>query len=90
MLENLQELRIIRLVAEGRSFREVANILNIDPSTVSKAINKLEQRMDVRLFTRTTRTVKLDPEFSAFIEDISYALDLLDASFQKSRNQKKL
>lgn len=46
-------------VATHRSFRNAAVELNITPSAISHSIKVLEQRLKVRLFNRTTRSVAL-------------------------------
>lgn len=47
------------MVAQLGSFVRAAERLNTAPSNVSRAIDRLEQRLQTRLFTRTTRVVKL-------------------------------
>jgi DNA-binding transcriptional LysR family regulator len=47
------------MVAQLGSFVRAAQRLNTAPSNVSRAIDRLEQRLQTRLFTRTTRVVKL-------------------------------
>ncbi|CUX11500.1 LysR family transcriptional regulator [Agrobacterium genomosp. 13] len=46
-------------VAAHRSFRSAATELNMTPSAISHSIKVLEQRLNVRLFNRTTRSVSL-------------------------------
>ncbi|MBP2511281.1 DNA-binding transcriptional LysR family regulator [Agrobacterium tumefaciens] len=46
-------------VATHRSFRSAANELNMTPSAISHSIKVLEERLNVRLFNRTTRSVSL-------------------------------
>lgn len=46
-------------VATHRSFRIAANELNMTPSAISHSIKVLEERLNVRLFNRTTRSVSL-------------------------------
>ncbi|MCD9096791.1 LysR family transcriptional regulator [Luteimonas fraxinea] len=46
-------------VAAHRSFRSAASELNMTPSAISHSIKVLEQRLNVRLFNRTTRSVSL-------------------------------
>lgn len=46
-------------VAAHRSFRSAAVELDMTPSAISHSIKVLEQRLNVRLFNRTTRSVSL-------------------------------
>ena len=47
------------LVAEHRSFTKAGRLLGISPAAVSQAIGKLEARLGLPLFQRTTRRVAL-------------------------------
>ncbi len=46
-------------VARYKSFREAGDELGLSPSAMSHSIKQLEQRLKVRLFNRTTRSVAL-------------------------------
>jgi DNA-binding transcriptional LysR family regulator len=59
MRSDLAPLEAFLAVAERRSFRAAGQVLNVTPSAVSQAVQKLEARLDVQLFTRTTRSVSL-------------------------------
>jgi LysR family transcriptional regulator for bpeEF and oprC len=48
--------------AEAGSFARAAQLLRIDPSTVSHAIAELEKKLQVTLFYRTTRQLSLTEE----------------------------
>jgi DNA-binding transcriptional LysR family regulator len=56
---DLNSIQLFVDVMQKRSFAEVARIRNIDPSSVSRSIRKLETQLGFRLFQRTTR--KLSP-----------------------------
>ncbi|WP_448950742.1 LysR substrate-binding domain-containing protein [Labrys neptuniae] len=56
---DLFALTVFLSVAAHRSFRATAVELDVTPSAVSHSIKSLEQRLDVRLFNRTTRSVSL-------------------------------
>jgi DNA-binding transcriptional LysR family regulator len=53
------ELNAFVEVAERNNFARSAAFLGIAPSTISQMIRSLEQRLGVRLFNRTTRSVAL-------------------------------
>jgi DNA-binding transcriptional LysR family regulator len=60
----------------------------LSPAAVSKNVAKLEQQLKLRLFNRTTRSVKLTPEGAAYLEKAREALRLLDdAAAQVSAGQ---
>lgn len=66
--EMLSGIPVMVRVAETQSFSEAARQLGISPSGVSKAISRLEERLGVRLFDRTTRRVAATEEGLRFYE----------------------
>jgi DNA-binding transcriptional LysR family regulator len=59
--------RLTGLVAFARagsmgSYTAAARSLSISPSAISKSVQRLEQRLGVSLFTRTTRSLTLTPQ----------------------------
>lgn len=67
MKEQIGLDRLTGLIAFARagsmgSYTAAAHALSISPSAVSKSVQRLEQRLGVSLFTRTTRTLTLTPE----------------------------
>lgn len=56
-IEDLSVLPVLLATAEERSFTKAAKRLNVSPSAVSHAIRALEERLGVRLLSRTTRSV---------------------------------
>jgi DNA-binding transcriptional LysR family regulator len=58
-MENLGSLNVFVRAGETRSFTAAGRQLGISASAVSKAIVRLEERLGVRLFHRSTRTVNL-------------------------------
>jgi len=55
-------------VAQERSFRRAAERLGVSTAAVSKAVQKLEGDLGVRLLERTSRQVALTPEGESFLE----------------------
>lgn len=58
-MDDFSNLKIFMAVAHHNSFAEAARQLHVVPSVVAKRIAQLERSMGVRLFDRTTRSVKL-------------------------------
>ncbi|HEY4318260.1 MAG TPA: LysR substrate-binding domain-containing protein [Herbaspirillum sp.] len=74
----LIELNAVVAVATHRSFRKAAAELGISPSALSHAVTALEQRIGVRLFNRTTRSVALSEAGQQFLARIRPALGQID------------
>jgi len=67
---------VAAIVATG-SFVRAAEVLDITPSGVSRAISRFEKHLGIRLFDRTTRSIKLTDEGRSFYEQITPALDII-------------
>jgi DNA-binding transcriptional LysR family regulator len=61
-LERLTGIVAFARAASYGSFTAAAQSLSVSPSAVSKTIQRLEQQLGLRLFTRTTRSLVLTPE----------------------------
>lgn len=55
--ENFNELQLFLAVAKERSFTKAAGKLGVTQSALSHAVKALETRLNLRLLTRTTRSV---------------------------------
>ena len=55
--DNFNELQIFFAVARERSFTKAAAKLGVSQSALSHAVKALEERLNARLLTRTTRSV---------------------------------
>lgn len=56
-MENFNDLASFATVARERSFTRAAAKLGVSPSALSQTIRNLEERLGLRLLTRTTRSV---------------------------------
>jgi DNA-binding transcriptional LysR family regulator len=66
-------------VAEERSFTKAAARLGVSQSALSHSIRRLEQRLDLRLLTRTTRSVGLTEAGERLMETVAPAFEEIDA-----------
>ena len=55
--ENFNDLQAFLMVARSRSFTKAAAQLGVSPSALSHSMRGLEERLGIRLLTRTTRSV---------------------------------
>ena len=75
---SLTELMSFAAVAEELSFRRAATRMNVSPSALSHTIRRLEERLEVRLINRTTRSVALTEPGSALLAQLTPALAALE------------
>lgn len=67
-MESLSGISMFVQVAETRSFTEAGRQLGVSSSTVGKTIARMEERLHVRLFHRSTRSITLTAEGTVFLE----------------------
>ena len=72
-------LSFVQAVDAG-SFAAAARVQGISSAAVSKNVASLEQAPGVRLMNRTTRTLSLTDEGSAFLKQARIALEALDSA----------
>lgn len=67
-MDSLGPLNAFVQAAEARSFTAAGRQLRVSSSAIGKAVTRLEERLGVRLFHRSTRTITLTPEGARFLE----------------------
>ena len=81
--EDISDLTIFRVVADERSFTRAAAMLGASQSALSRTIRRLEERLGLRLLTRTTRSVAPTEAGERLLETLRSAFgdiaDRLDA-----------
>jgi DNA-binding transcriptional LysR family regulator len=87
-MDRLDQLRTFASVAERASFSEAARSLGVSPTAASRAVAALEEALGVALLRRTTRSVALTPEGSAYLERCRRALDELDDAARSIRGDR--
>jgi len=86
-MDRIEELRVFVTVADMRGFAQAGRRLSISPAQVSKLIAHLEDRLNCRLFNRTTRDVSLTDEgraLQARARMLVEEYDLLERSAQET------
>jgi len=84
-LPGLPALEVFVSVAKHRSFRKAALARGVSPSALSHVIRGLEQTLDVRLFNRTNRSIRITPAGEHLLKRIGPALgDITEAIEQVS------
>ncbi len=75
---NTFQLSCFLAVAEYLSFARAAQQLHVTHPAVSQQIQSLEKELNVKLFQRTTRSVKLTEEGKAFLNDARQIVAISD------------
>ncbi|MEX5684671.1 MULTISPECIES: LysR family transcriptional regulator [Pseudomonas] len=78
--EEMADLTAFLAVAEARSFTKAATKLGLSQSALSQIVQRLEQRLGMRLLNRTTRSVAPTEAGELLLQTLAPALDELDAS----------
>ncbi len=81
---NLEELEIFIDVAQKSSFALVAKERNLAPSSVSRAISSLEDKLGIRLFQRTTRKVSITEAGQSYLNTILPLVEDLKAAAENA------
>jgi len=91
MQDRYNEMLVFARVATLGSFSAAARELELTPSAVSKLISRLEDRLAVRLFQRTTRSLSLTDEGAIFLESCQGILqDIEQAEAEVAALQSKV
>ena len=76
---NLNDLLAFVTVAREGSFTRAAAVLGVTQSAVSQAVRGLEERLRIRLLTRTTRSVAPTPAGERLANAIGHRFDEIEA-----------
>src|SRR5579863_1189060 len=69
--ENLSSgISVFAAVVDAGTFAAASELMSMSPPGVSRAIARLERRLKIRLFNRTTRAVSLTEEGRRFYEQV--------------------
>nr|WP_277922042.1 LysR family transcriptional regulator [Vibrio parahaemolyticus] len=78
-MDKIRSLRFFIATLEGGSFAAAAKAHGTDPSTVSKAIHRLESDLGIQLFQRSTRQIRLTDAGRRYANTARFVLDELAA-----------
>lgn len=78
-IESLNGIVTFVMAARASSFTQAAEKLGVSKSAVGKAVARLEERLGVKLFHRTTRRITLTADGEAFFTTCAAAVDEITA-----------
>ena len=85
----LIEFDAVLAIARRGSFRAAALELGLSATALSNLIGKLERRLGVRLFNRTTRSVSLTDAGLKFVDRVGPAVETLHDAMAAARSQQE-
>ncbi|PZU10966.1 LysR substrate-binding domain-containing protein [Sphingomonas sp.] len=85
--DRARSLALFATVVEQGSFSAAGRILDLSPSAVARAIDRIEARLGVRLLLRSTRALSLTVEGQAYLQSARRILADLDEAEQRIADQ---
>ncbi|MET3596994.1 MULTISPECIES: transcriptional regulator GcvA [Mesorhizobium] len=85
LLPGTRALRTFEAAARHLNFTRAADELGLTPAAVSHQIKEIEDQLDLVLFTRTSRTIRLTEAGNVLFEASIDALDLLSRAVTRAR-----
>lgn len=86
---NLQQLEYFKVIAETKNFTTASNILSVTQPALSKAISKLEEDLEVELFEREGRNIKITKYGEVFLKYAQSALSDIERGKEKLKDMNK-
>jgi DNA-binding transcriptional LysR family regulator len=86
---DLANLTAFVAVADQRSFRAAASRLGVTPSALSHSMRQLEERLEVRLLHRTTRSVSLTDAGLRLIERLRPAISEIAGALEDLNQERQ-
>ncbi|MVX66529.1 LysR family transcriptional regulator [Clostridium chromiireducens] len=80
---NWQQLEYFKTVAETQNFTSAANLLSVTQPALSKSISKLEEELNVPLFEKSGRNIKLTRFGIMFLKHANIAIKEINEGVQE-------
>lgn len=89
-MDRFQELRVFIAVADCGGLAKAASVIHSSPPAVTRTLASLEERLGVRLFDRTTRSLRLTEPGMKFLDEARRILGDLEAAEQEMAGQSNI
>ncbi|GAB6167926.1 LysR family transcriptional regulator [Clostridium carnis] len=80
---NLQQLEYLKVISETENFTTASNLLSVTQPALSKAISKLEDELNVPLFEKNGRNIKLTRFGKIFLSHTNIALNEIEKGIKE-------
>jgi DNA-binding transcriptional LysR family regulator len=87
IMDRFQELRVFITVADCGGLGKAASVIHSSPPAVTRTLASLEERLGVRLFDRTTRSLRLTEPGIKFLDEARRILGDLETAEQEMAGQ---
>lgn len=86
----LGSIELFCLAVEQQSFTRAAKVAGLTPAAVSRSVARLEARLGVQLFARTTRRLRITDSGQAYFERCRHALDEIGDAEREIAGEQRL
>lgn len=83
---NLQQLYYFKTIAELEHYTKASEALNVNQSSLSHAMQSMEQELGAKLFIRSGRNIALSPYGKMFLPHVNQAIDALESGITEIRH----
>jgi DNA-binding transcriptional LysR family regulator len=90
IMDRFQELRVFIAVADCGGLAKAASVIRSSPPAVTRTLASLEERLGVRLFDRTTRSLRLTEPGMKFLDEARRILGDLETAEQDMAGQSNI
>jgi len=80
-------VRVLAAIVDSKSFARAGDAIGMSHSGISRALARLEKRLNVRLLERTTRSVRPTEEGRLFYQQVAPLLAALDEITESTRSE---
>ena len=80
---NEKELRYMKCIAEAGSIQKAAALLQKNPSSLSRAVHRVEEDMDIVFFKRTPEGLRPTQEGGLYLQAAGVFLSMYDELKEK-------
>ncbi|WP_125719739.1 LysR family transcriptional regulator [Pseudoalteromonas rubra] len=84
-MDKLRSLTLFLATCDEQSFAAAARVCNTDPSTISKAVSRLEAELGVTLFQRSTRQLKITAAGRHYAQTVRSSIQALSSCEEELR-----
>lgn len=85
---NEKELRYMKCIADAGSIQKSAALLQKNPSSLSRAVHRVEEDMNIILFRRTPEGLRPTPEGEVYLQAAGEILIMYDGLKKEAENEK--